>query len=48
MVLGRDLEPSRPQPSDAAELSGEASQALGKAADHTEIYKFLAATSGKV
>jgi len=32
---------------DAAELWAEASQALGKDADHTEIYRFLAARSGK-
>jgi 3-hydroxyisobutyrate dehydrogenase len=31
---------------DAAALWADASAALGKAADHTEIYKFLAASRG--
>ena len=37
--LGVEAEGAR----DAATLWAEASQALGKGADHTEIYRFLAA-----
>ena len=42
-ALGVEAEGAR----DAAELWADASQALGKGADHTEIYRYLAARSGK-
>jgi 3-hydroxyisobutyrate dehydrogenase len=42
-ALGVEAEGAR----DSAELWAEASQTLGKGADHTEIYRFLAARSGK-